>query len=373
VFNDVTKKHNAYDYRIQGIAKCCVPTLFQIQGFDMASIRYIRNRKRWQIRWHVMVKQGPQVGHVVSGSKTFRRQEAAVEFKAQIERKEDYWAAGIDCSPELISTAEHRWYAHNRQYTEATRDLYKSVVSKFLQSLPKKATTIADITPVHIRNYLSELLKGDRKARTCNTNLEAIRSFCNFLADHYEIANPGKQVRAYKEEPPDRRFLTDEEYEAIVKTASGELLDHILFISHTGLRATEFCNLRWDDVSPDGKSITIVGKGRKRRTIPLNSVCRDILAHRKSHKSNAIFLSKNQKPLNRIKLYNSFRQITRKLKINRFGPHALRHYFATKLLLTGERMVNVSKVLGHSSIALTEKIYIHILPEHLTDITEALV
>lgn len=58
--------------------------------------------------------------------------------------------------------------------------------------------------------------------------------------------------------------------------------------------------------------------------------------------------------------------------IQMFGPHALRHYFATRLLRRGVPIAYVSKILGHSSIRVTEQFYQHFLPDFLDGRTEIL-
>jgi len=152
----------------------------------------------------------------------------------------------------------------------------------------------------------------------------------------------------------------------------------LLWIANTGVRATEFCNQRWCDISQDQKSIEIFGKGRKTRPVPLNNTCRAILT-RQTKLSDNDFIFKNLRGgiLNRYALFQYCSEISKhpefkKISKRPFGPHALRHWFATSLLLRGVSIQLVSKLLGHASIQITEKTYIHILPKHLEGITDCL-
>ena len=341
----------------------------------MASMTWLKTKRRWFVRWHVTVKNGPMIGRVIKGSKTFRKKEAATFFKAEIEKRQDYWAIGREQSPELISDALDKWYLSIRSFTKRTQYLYRLVAPKFIGSLPNTVRLVSQITPVHIRNYIDSLLANKRKGRTCNVHLTVIKSLCRYLSERYGVANPAAQVKKLKEVPPNHRFLNETEYRKALQVEDPLYCQWAQFIAHTGLRATEFCELTWVNISDNLSSLTIIGKGRKRRTIPLNSTCQQILQQLKSNTSNnshPIFMSKSNKPLNRYQLRSKCLQTAKKAKIESFGPHSLRHYFATQLLLKGVRISLVSKLLGHSSIRITEQTYIHILPEHLTGLTDCL-
>lgn len=111
-------------------------------------------------------------------------------------------------------------------------------------------------------------------------------------------------------------------------------------------------------ISADVTTLTITGKGRKRRSIPLNKTAREILPRIKPARPNALLLQ----------CY----RIATKAEIPQFGPHAMRHWFATQLLIRGVQIAFVSKLLGHASIRTTERAYSHILPSDLANATDVL-
>jgi len=177
------------------------------------------------------------------------------------------------------------------------------------------------------------------------------------------------------EEPPDQRFLTEEEYQKVIAVGDEEFQTWAKFLANTGLRVTEFCELTWSAVDSEFASISLKGKGRKVRTIPLNQVCRDILVNLKASNPNTLYpihLSKSGDKLSRHQVRDRCLQIAKRVGIPRFGPHSLRHYFATTLLKRGVSLKNVSLLLGHSSVHITETIYIHILPKDLIGTTDCL-
>lgn len=58
--------------------------------------------------------------------------------------------------------------------------------------------------------------------------------------------------------------------------------------------------------------------------------------------------------------------------MKKFGSHAIRHFFATQLIRKGVSIYKVSKILGHSSVKITESCYIHLVPVDLLGITDVL-
>ncbi len=336
----------------------------------MASLKWLKNKKRWQVRWHITCRDGG----VSKGSSTFRYKRDALDFRHNKEQESDCLRAGLTVRGEPITIAVEKWKRHIRRHTERTQEHYRYAIDCFVRSLP--VNNVKQIGKSHIESYLNIMLDAGKKNRTVNTHLTPIKAFCRWYSELLGIANPAVHCKMLKEEPPNARHLTKPEYVAIIAASESPLKERLIFLGNTGLRATEFSELTWSCVNADFTSLTIIGKGRKRRTVPLNSICREIvqaLKRKKLNPSVAIFLSKNGTAINRTVLYQACVLLAKKAKVKRFGPHALRHYFGSELLLAGVDIAIVSKILGHSSIKLTEQFYIHILPSHLVGVTEALV
>ncbi len=336
----------------------------------MASLKWLKRIKRWQVRWHITC----QDGGIAKGSSCFRNKRDALDFQEEKEREADCLRAGLTARGEPITVAIEKWKRHIRRHTDRTQDHYKYAIDYFVKSLP--VGNVKQIDKGHIEHYLNTMLDAGKMNRTVNTHLTPIKAFCRWYSELLGIANPAVHCKMLKEVPPNPRHLTKVEYEAIIAASESPLRDRLIFLGNTGLRATEFSELTWSCVNSDLTSLTITGKGRKRRTIPLNSICREILQAIKPKKPNpsvAIFLSKNRTPINRTVLYQACVLLAKKAKVKQFGPHSFRHYFGSELLLAGVDIAIVAKLLGHSSIKLTESTYIHILPENLAGVTEALV
>jgi len=224
------------------------------------------------------------------------------------------------------------------------------------------------LTTEAIEAYLDELLEHSTR-RTFNCYLTAIRSFCNWRSERFKVDNPAACIHIIKEDPPRQRVLSEEEYVKVLKHARGMDLDIIEFLANTGLRRDEFRRLTWADI-PDGyKFIRLKGKGRKGRVIPLNATCKDIL-NRYDRVDGPVQFA--QRYPGREGTTWLCKRISRDIDIPRFGPHALRHFFATRLIKAGVSIYKVSKILGHSSVKTTESVYAHLVPQDLLGATDAL-
>jgi len=341
----------------------------------MASIGYIRSRKRWRIRWHITCYDGT----IDKGGKVFRFKSDAIEFRKIIERREDRLKAGLVKPSELIHTAVQKWLKYNNRHTTRCQQHYTMVIKKFIESLPGQVSDIRQIDTGGIQGYISEKIADLTNNGSCNPNrtanahLTALKSFTRWLSDTYKIPNAAGGIKTLKENPPDARFLTPKEYKAVLGVVDGDDRDVLVFIANTGLRATELCELTGRCVSQDKNRLVIVGKGRKQRAIPLNVTCKAILKRLHPKPNTRIFFSKSTCKQPRALLYKICEKAAEAAEIPKFGPHSLRHYFATELARLNVSISRISKLLGHSSIRTTEQAYIHFLPDYLAGTTDVLV
>lgn len=316
---------------------------------------YLKKKNRWWVRWHA---KNRKTGYVLAGSKVFIEKHQAVKFYADIVAQERQVRSGEVSASEAVETVHQNFLQHCKRHTVRTQQHYRMVMKRFIESLPKTAGRIQQIEAAHIQEYLYQLRDDGSINRTLNAHLTAIKSFCKFYSGRYRLNNPAAEVKMMVEEPPNTRFLQPGEFEKIMEAATPLAKDRLLFLAHTGLRATEFYELKPHSVSSDTSILTVEGKGRKRRHVPLNQTAREILPRIEPATPNALLLM----------CY----RIASKAKIPQFGPHAFRHLFATQLLLKGVPIALVSKMLGHASIRTTEQTYAHILRGDLANATDVL-
>lgn len=273
-----------------------------------------------------------------------------------------------------IASAMDNWLAYNRwHHTPKTQNLYSMVISRFVNSLPQQVTHVRQIKAGHLQAYVNGLLDSRRCNRTANAHLTALKSFCRWLSKKHGIPDVGRKVKMLKEAPWRQRFLSHHEYLKILEVANEKEADVIRFLANTGLRAAEIQSLTWDSVSPDGQTLTMTTFGRetrRRRVIPLNRMCREILSKYRAKPNAPIDIVTAY--TRRNALYNLCKRLSRRAGIPIAGPQSYRHYFATEMLSRGVPFAQVSRLLGHSNPTITATVYAHFLPGHANSITEIL-
>jgi integrase/recombinase XerC len=164
-------------------------------------------------------------------------------------------------------------------------------------------------------------------------------------------------------EPAD--VAVDDPVEAAVALRDRAILE-VLYGS--GLRVSEAASLTADRVDLDGARVGVLGKGAKERRVPLSDFAVDALRAWLVHGRHvlateptaALFVNRKHKPM-------SARDVRAMvdgyagglLPGRRVGPHTLRHSFATHLLEGGADIRAVQELLGHSSVATTQR-YTHV-------------
>ena len=140
----------------------------------------------------------------------------------------------------------------------------------------------------------------------------------------------------------------------------------------TGCRASEVANLRVGDVQLDAAFLKCFGKGNKERVVPLG---RPAVAALRAYlgetphaggerpelpRETPLFRTRSGKAISRIDLWALVKKYCRRAGLGvAVSPHTLRHSFATHLLANGADLRAVQELLGHSSIATTQR-YTHV-------------
>ena len=145
----------------------------------------------------------------------------------------------------------------------------------------------------------------------------------------------------------------------------------------TGVRCSELVNISIADIDMQEKTIRILGKGKKERIVLFGDKAREkILEYYATERpeihrqDEPLFMNYRYEKLTPrsvqriVKMFRSFLPIDRPLT-----PHKLRHSFATHLLNQGADLRAVQELLGHKSVATTEK-YTHVSLESLSKLCE---
>jgi integrase len=154
-------------------------------------------------------------------------------------------------------------------------------------------------------------------------------------------------------------------------------------LAQTGLRISEALGLRWADV--DGKRGRLVIRRRVRdgdvgatksrlgrREVPIApALARELAAHRLSSPWSAdgdyVFSAEAGGPIMARNLYRWFTPAAKRAGVGWAAFHALRHTAASRWLLAGVSIAQVSRLLGHADPGFTLRVYISVLPDDLPD------
>ena len=128
-------------------------------------------------------------------------------------------------------------------------------------------------------------------------------------------------------------------------------------------------NIKIKDIDFDAEVAYInTTKNRKPLIIPLNQdilrILQEYLKYRKGDSDDYLFCNVFGKQLVRSTIYHAFYEYNKKRGIEKTGIHRYRHTFAKKWILLGGNVVTLQKILGHSSLAITQN-YLNLLVSDL--------
>jgi integrase/recombinase XerC len=230
------------------------------------------------------------------------------------------------------------------------------------------------ITHRMIRSWMGELLEAGLSRRSLARKIASLSAWFRFLRkkgllDH----NPAAKVKAPKFEKKLPSFLKDASIDTLFEkieypdTLEGRRDKALLELLYScGLRRSEIMDLQFRNIDFSGRTLKVMGKGRKERIVPFGEHAAEAMrAWMRACDAAAIdyrghfFLRKDGKPLYAQLVYrvvNKYLQMASTL--SKTSPHVLRHTFATHLLDRGADLNAIKELLGHSSLAATQ-VYVH--------------
>lgn len=250
---------------------------------------------------------------------------------------------------------------------------------------------ITEITPETLENYIANLHQK-YKPKTVKRKIASLKAFIHYL-EYREILdqNPFNRVQVKFREPTTlpktiplqivETFLSTIYTQRTCATTNYQkrnaLRDAavIELLFSTGMRISELCSLKSQDVNLYEKTILIYGKGSKERKIQIGND--DVFLILKEYKENFsteiqncnhFFVNQSGKPLSDQAVRRMINKYTSLAAIEQhITPHMFRHTFATSLLEADVDIRYIQEMLGHSSINVTE-IYTHVAMAKQKDI-----
>jgi integrase/recombinase XerD len=252
------------------------------------------------------------------------------------------------------------------------RDLKDPTLYKFrllfrqLQDFAKQEglVYVSDCNVDNVRRFRQSWVNKNFAARK---KLENTRAFFRFCQQSGWISiNPAAVLKPGKTTDPQIIPITKEEFTKILracdaypdKTNRIRLRALVLVMWYTGLRVRDVVTLRKDRIN-QGKLFLRTAKTGTDVFCPLPPVATDALAAIRA-KGEYYFWSGQSKPKSAVGNYQrALKSLFELAETPRVHAHLFRHTFATNLLLDGVLLETVSQLLGHASVAVTERSYRH--------------
>jgi integrase len=246
--------------------------------------------------------------------------------------------------------------------------------------------TMAEIAPDTLNALKKTILESGKTPRTATYILAVVRQVFNYAVNYglYSGDNPVSKIKKPTSDNRRIRFLTKKEANTLLehlKGVSGQLHDMALLSLYCGLRAGEIFSLTWNDVDFEHGILSIkdTKSGLNRSAIMTPDIKTILERNKQNANSNGlVFISTVGTRIDAIS--KSFSRAVEALGFNngiddhrqKVVFHTLRHTYASWLVMSGVDLYTVQKLMGHSTISMTER-YSHLAPDHLKKAVKMLV
>jgi len=272
----------------------------------------------------------------------------------------------------------------NRAVSQHTLSSYESDIRDFESFLKLRKADFESIDHIFVRDFLGHLYERNLQKTSVARKLACLRTFFKFLVREGRLkSNPAELISSPRLPKKLPSFLAEAEAAAVVEMPQGASLKSLRdravleLLYASGLRVRELAGLNDENLDMPQQLVRVFGKGRKQRIVPFGEFASRALTEYLLERDRAgvsqpeddgqipVFVSLRGRRL-------SARDVQRTVEKTRMGlpsgrrltAHTMRHSFATHLLERGADLRAIQELLGHSSLATTQK-YTHVSLEHL--------
>lgn len=220
--------------------------------------------------------------------------------------------------------------------------------------------------------------------------VSSLKSFFNYLTFKAKLiyTNPATELETPKIIKRLPRYLNVEESKQLLQSIDGQFSERdyaiITIFLNCGLRLSELVGINLNNIKDNningGKSLTVIGKGNKERSVPLNNACVKALeAYMRVRPAdglkdrNALFISSRKQRISKESVQKIVKKYIRAAGLDpeRYSTHKLRHTAATLMYKYGHVDIRaLQELLGHESISTTQ-IYTHLDSNQLRNAVES--
>jgi len=273
---------------------------------------------------------------------------------------------------------------YERNASVHTVSAYRRDLQQFIDYIGETGGSLRKVDNVQIRGFMARLHERKLKKSSAARKLAAIRSFFQFAVKKKWVAvNPAKVVATPKQEKRVPSFLSEEEMAGFLEVPpTGKPLHsrdrailELLYAS--GIRVSELVGINLEDANLGERLIRVRGKGKKERLVPFGRMAAERLSAylrvrpelaQDNIGEKALFLNYQGRRISSRSVERIVDKYIRLTAVKRkISPHSLRHSFASHLLSRGADLRVIQELLGHESLATTQK-YTHLNLGQLMDV-----
>ena len=262
---------------------------------------------------------------------------------------------------------------HNVKSAENTKELHIMSYIKYLKDRGKY-TVVSNQNTKNI-NFPENREDFGKKIETTTINnyIRNIKVFYNYLYNNrYITNNPVTRIKEIRCTRKAVGFIDDENFNRLLKVFDlskfHEYRDYIItqLMFDTGMRLGETLLIKETDIDFTKRTILLPAentKGKKDRytffSEEMLKQLRRWLKYKDRHRqSEYVFCTNKGKSLNISNYENNFKKYGNRIGLSEIHPHMLRNNFAKRFLMQGGDIYTLSKILGHSSVKVTEEAYL---------------
>jgi integrase/recombinase XerC len=275
-------------------------------------------------------------------------------------------------------------------YTEASRGRSKNTVVNYAVDLAQFADYLESIGTTSpgemdrdcLRGFLRELSGYGFSRSSISRKLSSLRGFTKYLAGlHIINGDIGLGIRGPKAEVSIPRAIAYEDvlkmFEAVGIPGKKSMRDRLILelLYGAGLRVNELVSLVWQVVDIEERELRVVGKGAKERRAYFGKVAQELLKDWKADASFKGYKTEGDAPvfypekkgarrLTERTVHRMIVAVSRGVGLYGVTPHTMRHSFATHMLERGAPLRVIQELLGHESLATTQR-YLKITVEQM--------
>ncbi|MFZ2053166.1 MAG: tyrosine recombinase XerC [Candidatus Aminicenantales bacterium] len=261
---------------------------------------------------------------------------------------------------------------------------YHRDLTQFSDYIRERGGSFRKVDNVQIRGFMAQLHERQLKKSSTARKLAAVRSFFQFgVRKKWIVENPAKVVATPRQEQHVPSFLSEEEMTRFLDIPPSkkplDLRDKAILelLYASGIRVSELIGINLEDANLGERLIRVRGKGKKERLIPFGRMAGERLAAYLKVRPGLVQDRVGEKGLflnyqgRRITPRSVERMVDKYIRLTavkrKISPHSLRHSFASHLLSRGADLRVIQELLGHESLATTQK-YTHLNLGRLMDV-----